>query len=898
MKEATVISLPNKRKNSLNVLKRIMFYTALAVVSLSNSPARATDYHVGPGQPLAKITQVPIESLQPGDTVYIHYQATPYKEKLMLSQSGTAAQPIRIVGVPGPGGEKPILDGQDAISRSGAGNTPAYQPLEQAGVVLITRNVNQAYGVKIKYIEINGLDIRNEGSPYSFTGSDGQTYAYNPDGAGVIFYYSENITIRNCDIHLNGNGIFAKSGGDEATQTRNVMIDGNHIWDNGRSNNFFDHNVYMEAIGVVYQNNHIGPTRSGSLGSDLKDRSSGSIIRYNTFEGGQRTLDLVEAEDGWQLMHLDPNYPNAWVYGNVILNGSADADRPIHWGSDNTPSHGHHGTLYFAHNTVVIRSNQSAAYRKALFQVSTNDETVDARNNIVYIAPETAGATPSNFTLMTQYGNAVFGVNWVSPGWGSWYDNTVPQGTVTGMGSFVPSAGNDPGFVNLAGNDFHLSTTSSVINAGGALTTGWSSIVDISPFLLQQLANRGTIEPGAYFFVSPVVPASLAVSSSIVSGGQSATGTVTLNQAALIKGDSVSLSSDDPAVTVPSNVLVPEGQTSANFSITTSTVATSKTVMLTAFFNGESKTARLIVTKATPTSSVIIDDGDAGYSNAGTWTLYGAGYQSDLHYAPSGSGSTTSTWHFSGLSPGRYRVAATWPYSSVYASNAPFTISWPISAAQTVSASIAVSQATTPNDFTADGAGWKTLGVSFDVFGSTLDVQLTNAANKTVIADAVRVDRLSDLPAGGQTVTNKIIDDGATGYSTVGSWTLYGAGYQSDLHYAASGDGSATSTWTFTNLVPGRYRVAATWPYSSAYATNAPFSVQWPNIVGQAMNDPQVVSQATTPSDFTANGVGWKTFGTTYDVYGSVLTVQLTNAANKTVVGDAVRVDRTGDLPP
>jgi hypothetical protein len=478
-------------------------------------------------------------------------------------------------------------------------------------------------------------------------------------------------------------------------------------------------------------------------------------------------------------------------------------------------------------------------------------------------------------------------------------DNLTPQGTVAGTGNFVPSAGNDPGFFNLAGNDFHLTAGSAAVNAGEALTTGWSGITDVSPFLLEQQANRGTIDLGAYYYVSPVTPTSVSVSPLIVTGGQSAMGTVTLNQAALTGGASVALSSDDPAVTVPSSALVAEGQTSANFPVTTSAVAANKTVTLTGLYNAVSKTASLIVTKATPTASVIIDDGDAGHSTAGSWSVYGAGYQSDIHYAAAGSGSVTSTWHFTGLTPGRYRIAATWPYSSTYANNAPFSVSWPISTGQTLTDLIAVNQATTPGlvggDFTADGAGWRPLG-TYDVYATSLDVQLTNAANKTVIADAVRVDRVGDLAATNQTATSKIIDNGEAGFSTVGAWTFYGAGYLSDLHYAAPGDGSATSTWHFSGVKPGRYRVAVNWPYSSTYANNAPFTVTWPTANGQALTDPFALNEATTPNDFIADGSGWKTLGTNYMVYNSSLDVQLTNAANKFVIADAARLDRVGDI--
>ena len=57
----------------------------IVVALMLASTLYATDYHIGPGQPLATIGAVPWYNLQPGDTVYIHYRAAPYKEKFLIS---------------------------------------------------------------------------------------------------------------------------------------------------------------------------------------------------------------------------------------------------------------------------------------------------------------------------------------------------------------------------------------------------------------------------------------------------------------------------------------------------------------------------------------------------------------------------------------------------------------------------------------------------------------------------------------------------------------------------------------------------------------------------------------------------------------------------------------------
>jgi streptogramin lyase len=58
-----------------------------------------------------------------------------------------------------------------------------------------------------------------------------------------------------------------------------------------------------------------------------------------------------------------------------------------------------------------------------------------------------------------------------------------------------------------------------------------------------------------------------------------------------------------------------------------------------------------------------------------------------------------------------------------------------------------VSQEVFPNDYSADGSDWKVLG-DFDITGSSLVVQLTSTSDNLtyVVADAIRVERIGDLP--------------------------------------------------------------------------------------------------------------------------------------------------------
>jgi hypothetical protein len=120
---------------------------------------------------------------------------------------------------------------------------------------------------------------------------------------------------------------------------------------------------------------------------------------------------------------------------------------------------------------------------------------------------------------------------------------------------------------------------------------------------------------------------SLSVSPSTVAGGSTAQGTVTLQIAAPAGGTTVPLSSSNPAVaSVPANVTVPVGATSATFPVTTSNVTANTTVTISAAISSGTRTASLTVTPALAVSSLVLNPTSVvgGSSSQGTVTLNGS----------------------------------------------------------------------------------------------------------------------------------------------------------------------------------------------------------------------------------------------------------------------------------
>lgn len=414
-------------------------------------PGTGNDYRVGPGQQYANISDVPLESLTAGDSVRVWYRNEPYREHVnFVTQAGTKERPIVFCGVAGSNGSLPILDGENATSRAQNGIVPA---MEARGLISFhfRSSGSGTYHSMPRHIVIDGFEIRNAHMDFRTRDNTGIERTYFPNAAAVNVLRGEGITIRNCKIHGNGNGIFVAAGGDAQSLVSDVLIERNEIFGNGTTTTGVDrhHNLYVEAKNVVYQFNRIGPLRSGAGGSALKDRSAGMVIRYNRIEGGARSLDLVDAqESAWHLVAL-PEYRQSLVYGNLIIAGPGAGVNLIHYGGDSSLTQNYRkGQLHFFNNTLQFVRAQSQVWSGVLFDVDTPDERVIARNNIIQFRAPTDGVTPSAFAWMRNTGHLELGLNYVAPLMDDWrYGAPNPAGSITGKNNLVTSPNRlDPAF--------------------------------------------------------------------------------------------------------------------------------------------------------------------------------------------------------------------------------------------------------------------------------------------------------------------------------------------------------------------------------------------------------------------------------------------------------------------
>jgi hypothetical protein len=280
---------------------------------------------------------------------------------------------------------------------------------------------------------------------------------------------------------------------------------------------------------------------------------------------------------------------------------------------------------------------------------------------------------------------------------------------------------------------------------------------------LSDLANGYVIADAVMFSRRGDLVNSLVVEIPVPAVSEAAgTTTATVTRAPGTVGDLVvSLTSSDTSeATVPPNVTILNGQSSATFDVTpvNDNVADgTQTVTITAAATGFVSGADTL--QVLDDEIVTIDDGDpVGFSLSGPspwvavslaeWPGYtGVGDPSygDWRYHAWGSGANLATWS-APVTPGRYEVLVTWvPYNN-RATNAPYSVYDGAVAPANLEGTFPINQQNAPRpDATSGGRPFQRLGV-FNISATTASVTLSDNANNYVIADAVQFMRVGDLP--------------------------------------------------------------------------------------------------------------------------------------------------------
>ena len=169
-------------------------------------------------------------------------------------------------------------------------------------------------------------------------------------------------------------------------------------------------------------------------------------------------------------------------------------------------------------------------------------------------------------------------------------------------------------------------TTATVANKATSVEfVAKSNPVSATTVVTLKATFNGTSQTAAVTVNLPGM-SSFSVAPTLVVGGAGPMGTVSIRGYAGPSGDTVSLTSSNPAVAaVPSSVSVPSGHSATTFLIETSPVAASTTVTMVATIGSSTKSTTLVVTPPTLSGlSLTASSVVGGIGTSGTVTLNGA----------------------------------------------------------------------------------------------------------------------------------------------------------------------------------------------------------------------------------------------------------------------------------
>ena len=158
---------------------------------------------------------------------------------------------------------------------------------------------------------------------------------------------------------------------------------------------------------------------------------------------------------------------------------------------------------------------------------------------------------------------------------------SVPQTTTVTIGASSGAAGQSPvtNPLTVTGGCTPKSCFEVTPGTCGAIADGCGGTITCGCDFGQTCGGGGT--PGFCGTAATLSVSSLTLNPTSVTGGSSSTGTVSLNMAAPSGGAAVFLSSNTTAATVPQSVVVAAGQTTASFSVTTSSVQATTSATIT-----------------------------------------------------------------------------------------------------------------------------------------------------------------------------------------------------------------------------------------------------------------------------------------------------------------------------
>lgn len=260
------------------------------------------------------------------------------------------------------------------------------------------------------------------------------------------------------------------------------------------------------------------------------------------------------------------------VSGTVTLNDTPDTDVSVALSSSDPSA------------TVPATVTVSAGTTTATFPVTTLNVT--SQKTATITATLNGLSASSTVTVQPVVVQSID----IAPT--SVFNGDSPTGTVT-LTSAAPAGGIS---VTLSSSDTTSATVPATLSFAAGATKNTFPVTTLevtAPVTVTVTASLNGSSQTAQMTVNPIGVASLNLNPNDRRGGGQSTGTVTLQAPAAIGDVVVTLSSNNPAATVPASVTIPAGQTTGTFTIDTSQVTVVTKVTIAANANGVGQSASL-----------------------------------------------------------------------------------------------------------------------------------------------------------------------------------------------------------------------------------------------------------------------------------------------------------------
>ena len=444
-----------------------------------------------PWQSLWKVTSTPFA---PGDTVLFN-RGDAFAGNLTPATCGTAGNPISF-GAYG-SGSRPVIDASGQIAGISI-YSKAYLIFQDLEI----RN-GDTYGIWFVYgnnnMTVNGVKLSNNGR-------NGMHIAdYGASGGMVV---NSNFVIKNSIVdHNSGSGLAVGS-------LANTLIQGNITTYNCQSLTCGDSCTYCGGIrltnttseNTIIENNESAYNTNGA-GIWVDFNAPGEIVRYNKVH--HNVVGIYNEITSGSLIYGNVSYDNGtgiWVSGREggpPYNGPAIGNKVLN------------NTVYHNSSWGILLQNDDG------IQGNCTDNVI--QNNIVWgttVGPNlrVGGAAENEHNIIEHNSFGAEVTNMFEIGWG------VYQSTYTSLNSWYGQSTNsikaNSIFVNYAGGDLSLTSSSPGINAGFNLGTPFNlslSNTTVWPNSIS-LVDRGSAwDIGAYEYVPsgnttpPAAPTGLSV---------------------------------------------------------------------------------------------------------------------------------------------------------------------------------------------------------------------------------------------------------------------------------------------------------------------------------------------------------------------------------------------------